>query len=205
MQEYSKKSNLIPPIYLFNKICYESCPSDENIKTNDKNNTCECKYAFKSENNIFTCYSDDNCISGYNYQNPDTKECYSSLDDCFSKENNYFFNKFCYKNECPENRVPLSTKSEEIKEYFKINLLLADNLMNKLCICDTINNKVWINNTSNEIYFQECLDECPEGYIPEQITNQCIVKIKIPTTQIEITTTQIEISTTQIKQDLNKD
>ena len=86
-----------------------------------------------------------------------------------------------------------------MKEYFQRNLLLEDNLINKLCICDTTNNKVWSNITSKEIYFQECLNDCPEGYSPEEITNQCIEKIEISTTQIEISTTQIEIPTTQLE------
>ena len=200
-EEYYKVSTFIPPKYLLNKNCYESCPLDDNIKINDISKTCECKYAFKVEDNILSCFSNDNCISENNYQNPDTKECYSSLDDCFLKENNYFFNKFCYKNGCPENTVPLSKESEIIQDYFKTNLFLEDNLINKICICDTSNNTVWINRTYNEKYFLECLNECPERYIPEEIANQCIEKIEIlPTTQIEMPVSQIEKPTTnQIK------
>ena len=196
-KEYSKKKNLIPPKYLFNRTCYELCPSDAKIKIDEINNICECKYAFYSDNNKLICYNDDNCIAGYNYQNPDTKECFSSLNDCFEKENNYFFNKLCYKNGCPENTVPLSTKSESIQEYFRINLLLEDNLKNKLCICNTTN-KVWTKITSNGQYFQECLNECPEKYISEEITKQCIEITDKFTSLIEMPTIRIETLPTSL-------
>jgi hypothetical protein len=115
------------------------------------------------------------------------------LDDCFNKENYYFFNKNCYKNECPNDKIPLSNESNEIKDYYKKNLLLNDeNLLDKLCICD-INNGVWSNYTSdNQLYFQQCLSQCEEGYENESITNQCIKKTVIPTTIIENPTTIIE-------------
>ena len=121
------------------------------------------------------------------------------MDDCFSKENNYFFNNFCYKNECPENTVPLSTKNNETKNYYKSSLLLEEYLLEKLCICDTSDDKVWINKQYKEQYFQKCLDKCPEGYNPEEIANQCIEKTETITTQIE----KVEISTTQIEKKRN--
>ena len=35
----------------------------------------------------------------------------------------------------------------------------------------------------DNIYYQECLSSCPEGYKPESITNQCII---MPETKNEI-------------------
>ena len=55
------------------------------------NDICKCQYAFYNDNENKTCHSDNNCLSGYPYKNPDTNECYLSLDDCLSKGNNYFF------------------------------------------------------------------------------------------------------------------
>ena len=179
--EYIKKDAFNPPKYLFNKKCYEECPSDENIIADDINFICQCKFAFYIKNNNKTCFSTNNCPSDYNYKNPNTKECYLSLDDCFSKENRYFFNNNCYKDDCPENTVLLSSKNETIKNYYIDNLLLEDDIKDKICICDTTA-KFWKKISSNNLqYFQECLDECPEGYISEPLTNQCIENNEITT------------------------
>ena len=52
---------------------------------------------------------------------------------------------------------------------------MNDNLVDKFCICDTTN-CVWSNiNNEDKQYYQECLSSCPEGYIPEEITKQCIL------------------------------
>ena len=133
---YNKSIQLPPPKYLFNSICYESCPLDLNTEPSCSYDKCECKckYAFHTENNEKICYSNYNCKNNYNYKNPDTNECYISLNDCLSKENNYFFNKYCYKTQCPENTVSLSSKNEAIQSYFKNNLLLNDEFKDKLCI-----------------------------------------------------------------------
>ena len=187
INEIYKKTNLIVPKYLFNKVCYEECPLNS---IPDDTNICKCKFAFHIVNDVTTCYSDLICISDYPYQNKDTNQCFSSLNEC-----DFFFNNDCY-NQCPDDKNSLSTKSEEIKYYYKENLLLDSDLLNKLCICD-ISNGVWSNITeSNQQYFQECLSSCPEGYEPEIITNQCLKKIETPTTQI--TTVPKNIVTTQI-------
>ena len=78
------------------------------------------------------------------------------MDDCFIKGNNYFFNDNCYEIQCPDDKIALSSKDETIKNYFHTHLLLDDNLISKICICD-INNGVWINITSNDQIFQNCL------------------------------------------------
>jgi len=105
------------------------------------------------------------------------------LDDCFSKGNNFFFNKECYKNGCPNGKISLNDITEEQKKYFKNKILLDDNLEDKLCICN-INDGFWSNiesNSENELYFQKCLTECSKGYEPEDLTNFCIEKTELST------------------------
>ena len=190
--ENYEKTSLKPPKYLFNKRCYEECPTNSISK---ENNICECKFAFYIDNNNeIECYNDNNCPDDHPYQNPDTMECYSSLNECFNKGNNYFFNKECYKNECINNKIALKNQTTNIKNFIKNKLKLDDNLIDKICICD-IENGVWTNNNSNsESYFQNCLSECTIGYEPENITNYCVEKIEPPTTEITIIPTQPPIT-----------
>ena len=171
LEIYNKNQSLITPKYLFNKICYEECPLDT-IK-DDTDNVCKCEHAFYIEGEKTICYEETNCPNNFRYQNPDTKECYLSLDDCLNKGNNHFFNKNCYKNDCPNGTIPLSSTNDNIQQYFINNLLLDDNIINKICICN-ISESVWNNINSNEKYFQECLPECPMGYKSENISNHCI-------------------------------
>ena len=186
-KKFISKNNLNPPKYLFNQKCLEECPSKTSPDSNT--NKCKCQRAFHIENDITTCYDDLNCINDiYPYQNKNTNECYSSLSQC-----NYFFNKDCYESSCPAGKISLFTQNDTIKNYYKNNLLLENNLINKICICD-INEGVWSNITSssNENYFQECLRNCPTDYEPEPITKQCIEKVEIQTTIIKNPTTIIE-------------
>ena len=182
-----EKTIINSPKYLFNSKCYVDCPS--NTISDDSNSVCRCLYAFHINNGETVCYSDSNCISDYPYKNLDSNQCYSSLNECI-----YFFNNDCY-NICPSGKVALNTKTEEIKEYFQNELALDNNLKDKLCICDTTNG-VWnkIQDTNNNLYYQECLNglnSCSEGYEPESLTNQCVIKREIPTTIITaIITTQ---------------
>ena len=188
--ENYEKTSLKPPKYLFNKKCYEECPT--NSISND-DNICEvnCKFAFYIDNNNeIECYNDNNCPDDHPYQNPETMECYSSLNECFNQGNNYFFNKECYKNECINNKTALKNQTTDIKNFIKNKLKLDDNLIDKICICD-IENGVWTNNNSNnESYFQDCLSECTIGYEPENITNYCVEKIEPTTTEITTIPTQ---------------
>ena len=166
--EYISINNLNPPKYLFNKKCFEICPTNS---INNSENICECKFAFHIQNEETICHSDYNCISNYPYKNIDTNQCYSSITEC-----NLFFNKECFETECPVGKINLTWKSDTIKNYYKNNLSIEDDLINKLCICNTTEG-VWSNITSsNEQYFQECLHKCPDGYEPEPITKQCIPK-----------------------------
>ena len=184
-------NNLNLPKYLFNDICYEICPS--NTITDNENNTCKCEFAFHIEDKKIICYDDNNCPSEHPYQNPDTKECFSSLEKCLEK-NNFFFNKECYTEQCPNKKLILKNQSDEVKNYF-IKIIIDESLVERLCICD-INNEVWINISSSDgIYYQECLPECPQGFKAELITHHCVEEEIPESTEIisptEITTSSI--------------
>ena len=189
--ENYEKTSLKPPKYLFNKKCYDECPTNS-VSKND-NNICEisCQFSFYIDNNNkIECYNDNDCSAEHPYHNPETRECFSSLDDCFNKENNYFFNKECYKNTCINNKTSLKSQSTDIKNFIKNKLELNDNLLDNICICN-IKNGVWTNiNSNGESYFQECLSECPQGYEPENITHYCVEKKEDPTTEIITIPTQ---------------
>ena len=176
-----------PPKYLFEKSCYEECPTNYSP---DSDNNCICSNAFYKEtideNENIICLSDLNCPSEYPHQNKDTKECYESLSDC-----DYFFGDDCYSN-VPNGKVPLSDQSEEVQNYIKEKLSLEDNLVSKIVICD-VSNGVWSNINVAKSYYQECLTDCPGGYIAENISKQCVIKLT-PSTNIE-TTIPIKAST----------
>ena len=163
--------------YLYNNICYLKCP-EENTKTDEASNICICSYFYYKfkNNNTLNCF--ENSISckdkNYLYYNPDSSECYDSLQDCFDKGNSYYFNNYCFLNQCPTDKIPLSSTSKEIQNYFINELLLNDSLIDKLCICDIINSDIKWNKTElNEI---ECLQSCLDDYEPESLTHKCIEK-----------------------------
>ena len=156
------------PKYLYNNACYEKCPY--NLKY-DSNNNCICEKAYYKENegDSITCLSEDDCPSEYPYKNNETNECFKSLENC-----NYFFGDECYNN-CTSGKVALSGQTEEIKNYIKEKLSLNNTMANRMCICDT-SNGVWSNNNAVKNYYMECLSSCPDGYEPEEVTKQCILK-----------------------------
>ena len=169
-----------PPQYLFENSCYEECPTNYSP---DSENNCTCSNAFYTENvdgneNI-VCLSDLNCPSDYPHQNKDTNECLESLTDC-----DYFFGDDCYSS-IPSGKVLLSDQSEAVQNYIKEKLSLDDNLVSKILICD-VSNGVWSNINFAKPYFQECLAVCPEGYIDEDISKQCVLKLT-PSTNMETT------------------
>jgi hypothetical protein len=62
-----------PPKYLFNKVCYDSCPL--NTITDESNNKCICPYSFHVDNEKLICYDDYYCINNtYKYYLNDSKE-----------------------------------------------------------------------------------------------------------------------------------
>ena len=46
-----------------------------------------------NNNKEIICYYDNNYLTEHPYKNPEIKECYSSLNECFKKENIYFLIK----------------------------------------------------------------------------------------------------------------
>ena len=195
--EYNEETSLYekvfynPPKFLFNNICYEQCPENSSP---DSNNECICNnYFYKNNIGDIVCLPDDNCINEYSFLNEDTKECFDSLEKC-----SYFFGDICYNDDCPNNKVLLETQSENVKNYIKEKLSLNNNLINKICICDT-SNGVWSNIDAEKEYYQTCLDSCPPGYIPEGITKQCILEdIDISTNIISTSSNSIEFYTNNI-------
>ena len=108
---------------IFNNECYsENCPENTEIK-NINDNYCLCKYYFYNNNGMLNCY--DSTVTSceeksYEYSNPNTLECFDSLEDCFNKDNNYFFNKFCYKdNGTIENNDNNNDKNNEDFNFIK--------------------------------------------------------------------------------------
>jgi len=191
LNDYDKK-NINLPKYLFNDICYETCPF--NTIVDNENNTCKCEFAFLIDDKKIICFDDNNCPSEYPYQNPDTKECYSSLDKCLEK-NKFFFNNNCYTEKCPNQKLVLNNQNDIVKNYFINTLLIDDSLIDNLCICD-FNNEVWINISSSDgKYYQECFPECPQGFKAEIITHHCVEEGILESTEIisptEITTSSI--------------
>jgi len=114
---------------IFNNECYSlECPTNTEIKTD--NNYCLCKYYYYNNNGILNCFdsSIESCEEqDYEYSNPITYECFNSLEDCFNKNNNFYFNKYCYKDSCPNEYISLSLISDNnIKNDFITNLNIND-------------------------------------------------------------------------------
>jgi len=170
--------------YMFNNECfYESCPNGTHLKEVD-GHICVCSNYFYNDKNKSICYnSQEECISNdLIYYNEDNKQCFSSLDDCFFNNYNYFFNKICYKDGCPSGTILLNnisniTIKNQFIEFLDIDINL--DLIDKICVCDIINNNnlKWnFNKRNNE---QECLSICDENIYesePDPITHKCIEK-----------------------------
>jgi len=161
---------------IFNNECYsQECPNNTKIDNNNEY-MCKCKNYYYGSNKTLNCFEDSiSCeMKNYSFSNPITYECYDSLNDCFYKGNSYYFNNFCYKDDCPSEYIPLSSTNETIQKYFIKELSLNDSLKNKICICDIIySDKKWNKTILNEI---ECLNTCEEGYEPELLTHKCVEK-----------------------------
>ena len=115
-------------------------------------------------------------------KNDEYKECFNSFEDCFSKEYFYYYNDTCFKNNCTSDKISLGSLTNNNSKIGIINQLnLIDSTINDgLCICNTFDifeNKTylgWINNVSNP-FIQICLNECPEDYFLDEITNRCFL------------------------------
>ena len=165
---------------IFNNECYsQECPNNTKLDNNDEYKyMCKCEnyyYTFIS-NNTLNCFEDSiSCeMKNYSFSNPITYECYDSLDDCFYKGNSYFFNNYCYKDNCTSDYIPLSSTNETIQNYFIEELSLNNDLKNKICICNIINSDInWNKTILNEI---KCFDTCGDGYEAESLTHKCVEK-----------------------------
>lgn len=195
--EEEKCNNLIPVIDLkkclnttddciskgykiFNNECYNSCP--DKTKLSEDGINCICSNYFFDENNVLNCFeSTETCeTKSYPYSNPETYECFNDLEDCLSKSNLFYFNKNCYKSQCPSDKISLSSiTNQTIKNNLIEELSVSNDLINKICICDIINTNInWEVNLDNDLSFQTCVDSCVEDYEPDPITRQCVEKCK---------------------------
>ena len=161
---------------ILNNECYSNgCPINTVLNESD-GFSCICSYYFyKYTNNTLNCFDESvSCEdNNYSFYNPDTHECFNSLEDCFSKDNLFYFNNFCYKNGCPYGKIALSSTNETIQNYFIEELSLIDNLKDNLCICNINSNIYWNRTEQNDI---QCLEKCEDDYEPESLTNKCIEK-----------------------------
>ena len=153
--------------------CVHICPINFSVLDNQCIN--KCPYYYYNNNNNFICLEKYEGLN-YPYINPYTNECFINLEDCFSKNNLFFFNQFCYKDRCPPNTIILSSINDQIIKSKLINdLSLDNNLEDRICICDIINsNLYWELNISNNNYFQICVNKCPINYRLDILTHKCI-------------------------------
>ena len=160
---------------IFNNFCYKNgCPL--NTKSEIDNHFCQCSHFYynNTENNALICLEEsENCYSqDYLYLNPESLECFKTLDECFIKNHLYYFNNNCYKSECPKDKILLtSIVNQTIKDNILQILNIEQNLENKICVCNNILSANYIiNNGYNGS--QLCISNPFEEY-----ENQCIKEI----------------------------
>ena len=167
---------------IFNNKCYTtSCP-ELTEESNENNFICKCKFSYYEDNNLLNCFEQNECESEYLYSNPETLECFLSLNDCFSKNNLLFYNTSCYKNNCPIGKIPLNSINDEtIKNKLISELSISNDLINHQCVCDIINNEInWnIKNINEDNFLQICVNECDEQNEPDSLTRKCVEKCDI--------------------------
>ena len=159
---------------LYGKECVNSCPSNSEIKQNS--NICECSNYFYNNNGILNCFSSDKTCETEGYPvESDTKECFTSIYDCFSKNYLYYLDNKCYKNSCPNGKMPLNSITNMEKRTALITALNLDNLLaSKICICDTTSTYYgWINKDNSNPSIQKCLYKCPLEYDLDDLTKKC--------------------------------
>ena len=125
---------------IFGKECLDNCPLNSNI--NEEENTCKCLYNYFNDDGILNCFIEGQTCENksYLFTSDDTsnKECFLSIGDCIKKGYSYFFNKTCFKMDCPPDKIPLNTITDSlIKKEIINDLHLDSTIENKLCICDT--------------------------------------------------------------------
>ena len=160
---------------VFNEECYNECP---NLTEEDPNNEnyCICSYAFlRDNNNKFECLDQYCPQKGYIYLNPLTSECFTSYQDCFSK-NLFFINNLCFEGGCQGQTTLLTSIDDERIKNALIDELLGNDtsLIEKQCVCAL--NLNWDSDTLNGKTVQKCVVNCSEGYEPDDITHKCVLK-----------------------------
>ena len=159
---------------LLGKECVSICPQNSKIKENS--NICECSNYFYNDNGILNCFSPEKtCKSeGYAISSADTKECFSSINDCYLKNHLYYFDNKCYKDSCPSDKIPLNSLDIN-KQNALIGALNLDTSINTiLCICDTNNYYYgWVNKGDSSPIVQKCVHQCPTEYDLDENTKKC--------------------------------
>ena len=182
-----KKISIDPPKYLFNKICFESCPPLTKLGSDDK---CICKLAFNIVNEITICYEVDYCkYYIYKYYLNDTKECISGK-ECPSEY--YQFNFQCYKNGCPSETTEYPESSHKCisnYDYCYINEKFQTicNLKNETYIYKFDNTVQYLKSCEDSLMYtteeektyllnNTCYLNCPVNTKKDDITNMCVCK-----------------------------
>ena len=159
---------------IFGKECVRRCP--ENSETKGNPNICECSNYFYNNNGILNCFNSDKTCETEKYKvDSDGKECFTSINDCISKNYLHYFDNTCYKNSCPSDKVPLNSITNIDKKNAFISSLNLDNtLVDKICICDTTNKYYgWINKDDSNPPVQKCVQKCPYEYELDILTKKC--------------------------------
>ena len=166
----------------FNNKCYTTTCPDLTEESSDSNLICKCKFAYYNNNNLLECFEGRQCENEYEYSNPETLECFSSLNDCFAKNNLFYYNMSCYKDNCPTGKISLSSINDEaIKNKIIAELSISNELVDHICVCDIINNQLnWnIQNITDDTFLQICVNDCDEQYEPNSLTRKCEEKCNI--------------------------
>ena len=144
--------------YLYQKICYASCP--ENTYKDDINEICECKYYkyYLDDNPInynYLCFSRDEKCKQY-IPVIDLKICLISINTCI--ERNYkIFNNECYSRECPINSETKSNNNYCLCQFYFYN---NSNYLNCFSSDETCETKGYnfSNPNSKECFYS--IDDC---------------------------------------------
>ena len=163
---------------IFNNQCYnEGCPELTKLGSIDLY-TCICEFSYYNDGTKLNCFEQEECGTSYSYSNLQTLECFTSLEDCFSKNNNFLYNKYCYKDSCPSGKIALSSiTNSKIKNALISELSISNDLINHQCVCDTINTQInWIIQNDADEILQICVESCEDEYEPDTLTRKCVEK-----------------------------
>jgi hypothetical protein len=161
---------------IFGKQCLDECPVNSEIK--GESNTCECLYNYFNDKGIINCFNNGETCESKGYlvtsDDPSSKECFLSTNDCISKGYSYFFDKTCFKTDCPDDKKKLDTIDNSIKNEIIKDLHLNQKIVNKVCICDTDNiYHSWLLKEDSGTYSQKCQLSCPPDYNIDNTTKKC--------------------------------